>query len=538
MKIAGWGRFPVVDAPRRAMRDATEARAVVDALPSLIARGNGRSYGDAALNADGVLSTLPADRILSFDATTGDIACEAGLLLADLLAFAVPRGWFVPVSPGTKYVTIGGMIAAGVHGKNHHMATASFSAHRVARWMRLLTADGTLSLTCSAQRTHADLFWATCRGGMGLTGHHHTYFASDLKKIETSYIRQEAGKAPANWPRQLIDLFEAVPKDYTYSVAWIDCLKKGGRSLVYLGEHATRGEAPGVGLVVPTRRAKRVPLDFPGFALNRLSLRAFNELYWRAGKPGTALVDYDRYFYPLDAVLEWNRIYGRRGFVQYQCVLPQAASAAGLDALLRRIVAAGSGSFLAVLKLFGAASDGLLSFPTEGYTLALDFPAHAGSFNLLLDLDAITAAHGGRLYLAKDARMGAAMLRQGYPRLDQFRAVRAAVGPCTEIRFAAVPEARPVTEKSNVLIVGATSDIGRAIARAFAGAGHPLVLAARRPEALDRDAEDLRLRHFRGGGGGGARPAGHRGACRGAGPVAGDGGDGRRAARRTTSRRG
>lgn len=182
-------------------------------------------------------------------------------------------------------------------------------------------------------------------------------------------------------------------------------------------------------------RPRRVPIDLPAVALNRISLAAFNELYWRAARPGTALVDYDAYFYPLDALADWNRLYGRRGFIQYQCVLPREAAARGMEALLRRISASGRGSFLAVLKLFGpGAAAAPLSFPMEGLTLALDVPADSGGLNLALALDAIVAAHGGRIYLAKDARAGAAMLREGYKRLDAFRAVREAVDPGRRFR--------------------------------------------------------------------------------------------------------
>nr|WP_245215397.1 FAD-binding oxidoreductase [Pararoseomonas baculiformis] len=394
----------------------------------MIARGNGRSYGDAAIGAGGVLSTLPADRILAFDADNGSVTCEAGLLLADLLDVLVPRGWFVPVTPGTKFVTLGGMMAADVHGKNHHGA-GSFGDHVLQ--MTLLMADGSLR-RCSPAEEGA-LFAAT-RGGMGLTG-----VILDLTlrliPIETSAIRQETRRAP-DLGAALAALEET--RGATYAVAWIDCQARGrnfGRSLIYVGEHATRAEAPHAALAVPQRRSRRIPLDFPAVALNRWSIAAFNELYWRSGRPGTTLVDYDSYFYPLDAVLEWNRIYGRRGFVQYQCVLPYAAGEGGMAALLRRIVQSRRGSFLAVLKLFGpGAAKAPLSFPMEGWTLALDFPADADSFNLLLALDAIVTDHGGRLYLAKDARMGAGMLRAGYPQLDAFRATRAAADPGRKFR--------------------------------------------------------------------------------------------------------
>jgi FAD/FMN-containing dehydrogenase len=404
------------------MRSPADAIVAVAAGTSLIARGNGRAYGDAALNPACVLETRPSDRILAFDAVSGLITCEAGLLLSDLLDFAVPRGFFPPVTPGTKFVSIGGMIAADVHGKNHHGAGA-FGRH--IETLSLLGADGVIR-TCS-RTENTELFQAT-QGGMGLTGVilNATF---RLIRIETPLIRQETLRAP--------DLDTAMAHfessgDWTYTVAWIDCMARGrslGRALVYRGEHATAVEAPNSPLKVPVRTMRRVPLDFPSWALNGWSVTAFNALYYRRGRPGTTLVDYDSYFYPLDAIADWNRIYGSRGFVQYQCVLPKDLSRAGLEQLLDRISRAGRGSFLAVLKLFGPADDGFLSFPTEGYTLALDFPADSQTFNLLIELDDIVAAHGGRIYLAKDARTTPAMMDQGYPNLARFRAVRARFDP-------------------------------------------------------------------------------------------------------------
>jgi FAD/FMN-containing dehydrogenase len=368
------------------MRDAGDAAAALPRHASLIARGNGRSYGDAALNSAAVLDTRLCDRILSFDPENGLISCEAGLLLADLLAFAVPRGFFPPVTPGTKFVTIGGMVAADVHGKNHHGA-GSFARH--IECFDLLCADGK-TRRCSPVE-NADLFHATC-GGMGLTGVILTV-TFRMISIETADIRQETLRA-ANLAEAMAIFEESA--GWTYTVAWIDCLARGaalGRALVYRGEHVTAAERPASRLAAPSRRGKRVPFDFPGWALNRWTVSAFNALYYRRGKPGTQFVDYDSYFYPLDSILD--------------CC----------------------GSFLAFLKLFGPAGDGFLSFPMEGYTLALDFPANTKSFNLILTLDAIVAAYGGRLYLAKDARSTPEMLREGYKTLDRFRFVRRKADP-------------------------------------------------------------------------------------------------------------
>lgn len=420
--IAGWGRFPRIETGFAYLREAEATRALVLARESLLPRGNGRAYGDAALNSRLVLSTLRADRLIAFDPATGTLACEAGLLLADLIDFALPRGFLPPVVPGTKFVTVGGMIAADVHGKNHHHA-GTFGRHIES--LTLLTADGSIR-RCSRDE-NPELFAAT-QGGMGLTGAILTATIR-LMPVETARMRQETLAAA--------DIEEAMAlcassAGWNYTVGWVDCLARGrnlGRSLIYRAEHARRDEVAGNPLARPSRRRRRVPLDFPGWALNRWSVRAFNALYRRSGRIGEALVDCDPYFYPLDAIADWNRIYGRAGFVQYQCVIPLAASRDALRALLERISASGSGSFLAVLKLLGPEGEGPLSFPLEGYTLALDFPANAANFNLLLALDAIVADHGGRLYLAKDARMTPAMLRCGYPRLEQFLAVRRTIDP-------------------------------------------------------------------------------------------------------------
>jgi FAD/FMN-containing dehydrogenase len=425
--LSGWGNYPRIPVRLLAPGGRDGVLAALAAEPGLIARGNGRAYGDAALNPLATLSMLGARGILAFDPGSGRVVAEAGLLLGDLIERVLPHGWFVPVTPGTKFVTLGGAVAADVHGKNHHGA-GSFSSCVDA--LELALADGRV-VTCS-RTEHPEIFAATC-GGMGLTGVILSV-ALRLLRVETGLIRQQTRRC-ANLAEAMAAFDEAAA--WTYSVAWIDCLAKGaalGRSLLFLGEHARREEVPrGRGGLVPARRrALRVPFDFPSWALNRFSVAAFNALYWRRARPGTALVDYDTYFYPLDAVLEWNRIYGRPGFMQYQCVLPKAASAAGLTTLLTRIATAGAGSFLSVLKLFGA-QDGPMSFPMEGFTLALDFPATNRTFALLTELDAVVADHGGRLYLAKDARMGAEMFRRGYSRLADFQALRNRADPAGKL---------------------------------------------------------------------------------------------------------
>ena len=420
--LSGWGNYPRAETRLLTARGRDEARAAVSSEASLIARGNGRSYGDAALSRDAVLSMLRSSRMIAFDEASGTLTCEAGVMLADILDLFVPRGWFPPVTPGTKFVTIGGMIAADVHGKNHHGA-GSFTGHVDS--FELALADGQV-VRCS-RTENAELFAATC-GGMGLTGIIVTA-SFRLLRIETPYIRQET--------RQAANLAEAMDllgqsASATYSVAWIDCLSTGaqmGRSVIFSGEHALPHELP----APPPKTGSRtltMPFHAPAMLLNRWTISAFNQLYYQRNPAGTAIIPYGPYFYPLDAILAWNRLYGRAGFVQYQCVLPKAAAAEGMAALLRRIAASGKGSFLAVLKQFGAANPhGMLSFPMEGFTLALDFAVDQRTLALLGELDAITGDHGGRVYLAKDACSRPELLRRGYPRLDEFLAVRHKVDP-------------------------------------------------------------------------------------------------------------
>jgi len=436
--LSGWGRYPTAECRFIEARSESGVPAAVLSHASLIARGNGRAYGDCALNPDATLGLLKQDRLISFDATNGLLACEAGTLLSDIIEAFVPRGWFPPVTPGTKFVTVGGMIAADVHGKNHHRL-GSFGDH--VESLELALADGSI-VQCSANE-NAELFAAT-RGGMGLTG---VILKASFKliPIETAWIRQETLRA-SNLDEAMA-LFED-SKDWTYSVAWIDCLTRGasmGRSIFFRGEHARLSELPeswrGEPYALSSKRGWRVPFDMPSLLLNRWSVSAFNAIYYRTNRPNSALVDFDTFFYPLDAIGDWNRIYGRSGLLQYQCVLPKPPSRKGLGALLDRIAASGAGSFLSVLKLFGPQEKGLMSFPMEGYTLALDFHAGNASVLALLDeLDAIVVELGGRIYLAKDARASAKMIERGYPNLARFKSIRAKVDP--ERRFASLQSQR------------------------------------------------------------------------------------------------
>ncbi|MBD3267848.1 FAD-binding protein [bacterium] len=384
----------------------------------LIARGLGRCYGDSALGST-VISTLRFKRILAFDDTTGQITCEAGVSLEELLEVFVPRGWFLPVTPGTKFVTVGGAIASDVHGKNHHLG-GSISNHILS--MDVLLSNGSVE-TCSKEQ-NPELFWSTC-GGMGLTG---IILRATFKmiRIESSFIRQEMVKARNI--DEIMEIFEQ-SEEYTYSVAWIDCLSSGdrlGRSIMMRGEFANRDDLVATRkyqtpLQMPNKMKLNVPINFPNFVLNTYTVRGFNFLYYNKAPKGLSqsIVDYDTFFYPLDSINNWNRIYGKRGFTQYQCVLPKEASTEGMKSILRKISLSGQGSFLAVLKLFGEQND-LISFPKRGYTLALDFAITPRVFELLDELDSVVLDCGGRLYLTKDVRMSPKMFHEGYPHAEQF----------------------------------------------------------------------------------------------------------------------
>jgi len=421
MMLSGWGRFPQQWCELHRPGSEDELRALLAQGPR-IARGNGRGYGDCAMQRNATLEMRRFNRMLAFEDETGQLVTEAGVLLADVIATFLPRGWFAPVTPGTKFVTIGGMVAADVHGKNHHR-DGTFG--RFVDWIDLMGEDGEVR-RCSPQE-NAELFAWTI-GGMGLTGV-ILRVAFRLRRVESAWIRQTT--LPASNLDHVMTLFEE-HETATYSVAWIDCLNTGsslGRSALMLGEHAHADELPrtrrAAPFSVPKKPTRTMPVDLPRAALNRMTVKAFNALYYRNARAATGdkLVDWDSYFYPLDTILEWNRIYGARGFMQFQCVLPMDSARAGLDALLRAITTSGSGSFLSVLKRMGA-EHGPFSFPLEGYTLALDFPFSPEAAKLMGRLDAITLDHGGRFYLAKDARMSAATLRRSDPRAETLAGMR------------------------------------------------------------------------------------------------------------------
>lgn len=408
-----WGRYPTVQQRIVALTDRQRALPAIEgtALPY----GNGRSYGDSCLNPDGVLlHTRGWDRYLAFDPASGLLRCEAGVTFADIIELALPQGWFLPVTPGTRHVTVGGAIANDVHGKNHHRA--GNIGHHVRRF-ELLRSDGERRICAPG-----DSLFAATVGGLGLTGV-VTWAELQLKRVPGPWMETESIRFDR------LDEFFALSAEsassHEYTVAWIDCLASGrdlGRGHFLRADHA-----PGETAAGSPSSAPRLAMPFtPPFSLvNRLSLRPFNSLYYhrQRARRQRAMVHYAPYFYPLDGIRDWNRMYGPRGFLQHQCVLPPAQSRDGIEALLREIARSGSGSFLAVLKEFGdLPSLGMLSFPRPGTTLALDFPNTGPDVFALLDrLDAIVDEAGGAVYPAKDARMSGAHFRKAFPRWQEFQ---------------------------------------------------------------------------------------------------------------------
>lgn len=410
-----WGRYPNADQAILTLPGRTRPLPTFSshALPY----GNGRSYGDSCLDPGGtLLHTRSLDRFIAFDTATGVLRCEGGTTLGEIIDCTLPQGWFLQVTPGTRFVTVGGAIANDVHGKNHHRC-GSFGHH--VRRFELLRSDGSRR-ECAPGDTNR-LFAATI-GGLGLTGV-VTWAELQLRRVPGRYLETE------NIRFDTLDEFFALSREsaatHEYGVAWIDCLAKGvarGRGHFTRADHApqlaeARGKEPGKSIAMPVTP--------PWSLVNRLTLRPFNTLYYwrqpqRRKRAATHLMPF---FYPLDGIRDWNRMYGRAGFLQYQCLLPPAQARYGVDALLAEIARSGSGSFLAVLKEFGMhTSPGLLSFPRPGTTLALDFPNSGPAVFALLDrLDRIVDEAGGALYPAKDARMSAASFQRAFPLWQEFR---------------------------------------------------------------------------------------------------------------------
>lgn len=413
MNLKSWGNYPVIDNKSFDFESTADLKEIIAEQNEIIAFGNGRSYGDSALN-NNIVNVRPHDYFISFDHTSGQLKIQSGVLLSEILSAFVPRGWFLKVTPGTKLITIGGAIASDVHGKNHHN-TGCFSESVIE--FNLMLPDGEV-VNCH-RNNNSELFHATC-GGMGLTGIIIDAIIS-LKKINSHFINQTTTKT-AN----LKETFEAFTNqaNATYSVAWIDCLAKGehiGRSLLMTGDFCDDGD-----LSYKSASKFSIPFYFPSFALNQLTVKIFNWLYYGKvrHKVSQQKVELDSFFYPLDAIGQWNRIYGKNGFTQYQFILPLEHSFDGLSEILNEIANSGKGSFLAVLKLYGKSNDNYLSFPMEGYSLALDFKIEKGLFELLDKLDKIVLKYAGRIYLAKDSRVSKTTFETGYPLINKFRALR------------------------------------------------------------------------------------------------------------------
>lgn len=413
MKISSWGRYPRFEAEVLAPKSVNAAQELLHRGQEITPRGLARSYGDSSLG-DVVVATENLASFLDFNPETGEVTVQAGVSLDEILRVFVPRGWFLPVTPGTRFVTVGGAIASDVHGKNHHV-DGTFGDHVTS--MKILLGNGEIVMASPGQK--ADLFAATC-GGMGLTGL-IIEATIRLKAVKSSLINETTYKC-ANLDEVIARFVET--KNATYSVAWIDCLAAGrnlGRSLLMVGEHADQGP-----LVAHQNRAIPIPIELPSGLMNKVTMSAFNSLYFNKTlrKVHTRQVPYAPFFYPLDALSDWNRLYGAGGFLQYQFVLPLSSGVEGLRNILQKIAKSGRGSMLAVLKIFGKGNHNPLSFPFEGFTLALDFKAEPAVFALLDELDALVSSHGGRIYLTKDARMTKQTFRDSYPRWREFEDVR------------------------------------------------------------------------------------------------------------------
>lgn len=430
--LTGWGRTSPTRAEVVYAEDVDDVVAAVSDSPprGVVARGLGRAYGDAAQCAGGrVVDCTPMSGILALDVENALVRVRAGTSLDTLMRRLVPLGLFVPVTPGTRQVTVGGAIAADVHGKNHHRA-GTFCAH--VRRLTLLLADGTVREVSPV--SDGDLFWATA-GGMGMTGV-VLEAVIQMERVETSRLAVDTIRCP-DLERTMEEML-VQDRRHPYTVAWIDLMAAGramGRSVITAGRFATEADLPppmrSRPLAFETRPALPAPPWAPSNLLNRLTVAAFNELWFRkapARREGE-IQTIGQFFHPLDMVEGWNRLYGRRGFLQWQCVLPEGAEKA-LQAIVERLVSARCTSFLAVLKRFGAANPGPLSFPMAGWTLSLDIPGGLRDLGPLLDeLDRMVATNGGRLYLAKDSRMRPEILEETYPRLDAWREVREKVDP-------------------------------------------------------------------------------------------------------------
>lgn len=410
---SGWGNFPWVNGVLSKEWSQKQLKESLQSHQAIIPFGNGRSYGDSALNKF-MIQYQSSKQSIELNTKTGIVDVNAGVQLGELIEYSLQYGWFPPVVPGTKFVTVGGAISADVHGKNHHI-DGCFSQHVIS--MNIMLADGDI-IHCSKSNT-PELFKATC-GGMGLTG---IILNAKIKmmSVQSKLIEQISYKA------QNIDELFCLFKKYDtkrYSVAWIDCTAIGnklGRGILITGDFIDKVSLPEINSTNKTRIS--IPFFLPSWLINKLTLKLFNTLYYTFSSLNDKKkvnIDYSTFFFPLDFILNWNRLYGRKGFLQYQFVLPLKNSLIGIQKILTKISQSGQGSPMAVLKLFGPENKNYLSFPMKGYTLALDFKNHPKLFPLLNELDKIVIEYGGKIYLAKDARINENVFKKGYKHIDKF----------------------------------------------------------------------------------------------------------------------
>ena len=417
MNLKGWAGFPKLKTSLHLPDSVAEIQSRIGDK-NIIARGNGRSYGDAAIGAISTVSMKNFNKVNFFDENTGELVAEAGLLLKDVIKMFLPKGWFPYVTPGSKFVTIGGMVAANVHGKNQHKDGCLIN---FINWIEILNAEGQL-IKCSKDINNELFNWTV--GGMGLTGI-IVNISLKLKKVETSWIKQKI--LVTKNLEQTIDLIEH-NSNYSYSVAWIDSMKKGnslGRSIIFLGEHAKIEDLKKKNQNKPLNQKKNVifniPFNFPSWVINKFSLYFLNWfIYWQSFfKQNKKIVEIEKFFYPLDNIGNWNAIYGHKGFIQYQCVLPLNHSKDGLKEILSHISKQNIGSFISTLKRFGKDSS-KISFPMEGYSLCLDLKLNDKTLKVDNELDEIVLKYFGRFYLAKDSRMSAKTFHLSDKRLIDF----------------------------------------------------------------------------------------------------------------------
>lgn len=426
IQLSGWGNYPVAECEVRRIYNLSTVKNFVLKNDNLITRGLGRSYADQSLNSSGIVLENGLNRLLDFDERNGILHAESGLSFYDILKIFLKKGYFPSVTPGTKFVTLGGAVASDVHGKNHHKE-GSISEH--ISEITLMLADGSIKKL----NPDMDLFWATF-SGMGLTG-----VVLDvkfrLKKVETSYIRFKSVRV-----KDLDELMAVITendKNFTYTVAWVDSLAKGkslGRGVGMFGEHAKLEELPDKlkrePLKFVERRTLSIPFYFPSFLLNDLTIGLFNEAYYITHGTYEGIIDYEKFFYPLDSINHWNRAYGKRGFVQFQFVVPEDKT---LIELFESIVKHGGGSFLAVLKRMGN-QKGYFAFGMEGWTFALDFPVKSGLFEFLRKLSRKIADKGGRIYLTKDAILEPDVFRDMYPEWRDWKSIKESVDPSNKFQ--------------------------------------------------------------------------------------------------------